>query len=44
MWALGKADPVALWRVDKTATKAGDAAADLLQEQQTARRRFNKWL
>jgi len=23
MWALGKADPVALWRVDKTATNAG---------------------
>jgi hypothetical protein len=28
----------------KTATNAGDAAADLLQEQQTARRRFNEWL
>ena len=23
MWALGKADPVALWRVNKTATNAG---------------------
>jgi hypothetical protein len=23
MWALGKPDPVALWRVDKTATDAG---------------------
>jgi len=23
MWALGKADPVALWRVDKTVTNAG---------------------
>ena len=23
VWALGKADPVALWRVDKTVTNAG---------------------
>ncbi len=28
----------------KTAINAGGFAADLLQEQQTARRRFNEWL
>ena len=35
---------VDLERIDETATNAGDFAADLLQEQQTARRRFNEWL
>ena len=41
---LGEADPSMSSRSTKTATNAGDFAADLLQEHQTARRRFNEWL
>ena len=41
---FGEADPSSLGKSTKTATNAGYFAADLLQEQQTARRRFNEWL
>jgi hypothetical protein len=41
---FGKASPAISSGPAKTATNAGDFAADLLQEQQTARRRFNEWL
>ncbi len=43
-WRFGKASPAISSGSTKTATSAGDFAADLLQEQQTARRRFNEWL
>jgi len=41
---FGKADPSISSGSTKTATNAGDFAADLLQEQQTDRRCFNEWL
>ena len=41
---LGEADPSMSSGSTKAATNAGDFAADLLQEHQTARRRFNEWL
>jgi hypothetical protein len=41
---FGRAGLAILSGPTKTATNAGDFAADLLQEQQTARRRFNEWL
>ena len=41
---FGEADPSVSSGSTKPATNAGDFAADLLQEQQTARRRFNEWL
>jgi hypothetical protein len=41
---FGEADPSISIGTTKAATNAGDAAADLLQEQQTARRLFNEWL
>ena len=41
---FGEADPSVSSGSTKTATNAGDPAADLLQEQQTVRRRFNEWL
>jgi hypothetical protein len=41
---FGEADPSISSGSTMAATHAGDAAADLLQEQQTARRRFNEWL
>jgi hypothetical protein len=41
---FGEADPSIPIGSTKAATNAGDAAADSLQEQQTARRRFNEWL
>ena len=40
----GKVDPSISIGLMKAATNAGDFAADLLQEQQTAWRRFNEWL
>ena len=44
MRAFGKPDPALSGRCTKTATNAGDFAADLLQKQQTASQRFNEWL
>jgi hypothetical protein len=41
---FGEADPSISSGSMKTATNAGDSAADLLQEQQTARHRVNEWL
>ena len=41
---FGEADPSISIGSTKVATNEGDAAADLLQEQQTAMRRFNEWL
>ena len=41
---FGEADLSILSGPTKAAINAGDFAADLLQEQQTARRRFNEWL
>jgi hypothetical protein len=41
---FGEADPSISSGSTKAATNAGESAADLLQEQQTARRRFNEWL
>jgi hypothetical protein len=41
---FGEADPSISSRSTKAATNAGDFAVDLLQEQQTASRRFNEWL
>ena len=41
---FGEADPSISSGSTKTATNAGDFAADLLQEQQTTRRSFNEWL
>jgi hypothetical protein len=41
---FGSVDPSISSGSTEAATNAGDAAADLLQEQQTARRRFNEWL
>jgi|SRR5580704_5282890 hypothetical protein len=41
---FGETDPSISSGSTMTATNAGDFAADLLQEQQMARRRFNEWL
>jgi hypothetical protein len=41
---FGEADLSVSSGSTKTATNAGGLAADLLQEQQTARHRFNEWL
>ena len=41
---FGEADPSISIGSTNATTNAGDVAADLLQEQQTTRQRFNEWL